>query len=153
MNERKNKINARLVFNVLAILFLIFMVVAIFFPQFGCRNHRGEFQMKCWLELVSLGTALEAYQSKYLIFPEGSAVEIVKALLGDNPEKIKFLDVRASDLSPAGEFLDPWKTPFTINFSPTKSFVLSSAGKDNIWGNKDDIIFKSGSKDFNTFTP
>ena len=132
----------------LAILFLIFMLVAIFFPQFGCRDHRGEFQMKCQLELVSLGTALESYQSKYLVFPEGDAVEIVKALLGDNPEKIKFLDVRASDLSPAGEFLDPWKTPFAIKFSPTNSFILSSAGKDKIWGSKDDIVFNSVSNDF-----
>ena len=126
----------------LAILFFIFILLAIF-PTFDWRDHRGEFQIKCQIELASLGTALDAYQSKYSVFPKGNAVEIVKALLGDNPKRIKFINIGANNLSATGEFLDPWKTPFAIKFSPTNSFILSSAGKDKIWGSKDDIIFDS----------
>jgi len=44
--------------------------------------------------------------------------------------------------------VDPWETPYQINFSQQTNFVIRSAGKDKIFSNADDIIFNSVSNDF-----
>ena len=51
-------------------------------------------------------------------------------------------------INQAGEFLDPWGTPYAINFTSTNSFVISSAGKNKVFGDADDIVFNSISNGF-----
>ena len=46
------------------------------------------------------------------------------------------------------EMVDPWETPYEIKFLQQTNFVISSAGKDKIFGDADDIIFNSVSNDF-----
>ena len=93
MNETKNKINARLIFNGLAILFFVFMLLTILLPIIFAPNDHERPQSKCRIEVESIGTALESYQSAYSAFPSGNSIEITKALLGENPRKIKFLNL------------------------------------------------------------
>jgi hypothetical protein len=69
-------------------------------------------------------------------------------LFGDNPKRIEFLRPQNMSINQAGELLDPWGTPYVINFPSTNSFVVLSAGKDKIFGDADDIIFHSVSNDF-----
>ena len=44
--------------------------------------------------------------------------------------------------------VDPWETPYQIEFSKQTNFIIRSAGKDKIFGDADDIIFNSVSNDF-----
>jgi len=44
--------------------------------------------------------------------------------------------------------VDPWKTPYQIDFLQPTNFIISSAGKNKIFGDKDDIILNSISNAF-----
>lgn len=53
------------------------------------------------------------------------------------------------DTNRQGELLDAWKTPYKIKSTPASNcIIISSAGRDRIWGTKDDIVFNSVSNDF-----
>jgi len=92
--------------------------------------------------------ALDGYQNKYTNYPTGSQAQIVKSLGGENLLRYEFLDTRVLLFNTNGECLDPWGTRLKIDFSQTNAFVISSAGKDKVFGDADDIIFNSVSNDF-----
>jgi hypothetical protein len=85
--------------------------------------------------MMRLKAEIGNYKYKFGSYPTGDYAQVLKKLFGDDP-KIEFSRV------------DPWGTPFAINFPSTNSFVISSAGKDKIFGDADDIIFNSVSNDF-----
>src|ERR1035437_1514227 len=144
MNEPKNKFEVRLIFNTLAILLFIFVLLGVLSPILW--PHRNEPpKAKCRLELESVGIALKGYQAQYSDYPKGDQNEIIKSLLGNNLQKIQFLNAK---LNSSGEFLDPWGIPYAIKSSSTNGFIISSAGKDKVFGDADDIIFNSISNDF-----
>jgi hypothetical protein len=76
------------------------------------------------------------YKYEFGSYPIGDYAQVLKKLFGDDPQKIEFLRV------------DPWGTPYAINFLSTNSFIISSAGKDKKFGDTDDIIYNSVSNDF-----
>ena len=98
--------------------------------------------------MMKLQAEIKNYQYEFGSYPTGDCAQVFKKLFGDNSKKIEFLRPQNTFTNQAGEFLDPWGTPFAINFLSTNSFVISSAGKDKIFGTKDDIIFNSVSNDF-----
>jgi hypothetical protein len=125
-------------------------LVALFFLALlmpASRPSRSK-SVRCRVNLMMLRSGIENYQNEFGSYPTGDSMQILKKLLGDNPQKIKFLRPENMSLNQAGEFLDPWGTPYVISFSSTNSFVISSAGKDKIFGDTDDIIFNSISNDF-----
>jgi len=83
-----------------------------------------------------LQAEIKNYQHKFGNYPTGDYDQVLKKLFRDDPRKIEFFRV------------DPWGTPFAINFLSTNSFVISSAGKDKVFGDADDIIFNCVSNDF-----
>jgi hypothetical protein len=92
---------------------------------------------RCKLVLMMrLQAEIKNYQYKFGSYPTGDYTQILKKLLGDDPKKIEILRV------------DPWGTPFTVNFLSTNSFVISSAGPNKKFGDADDIIFNSASNNF-----
>ena len=104
--------------------------------------------MVCRMDLMDIKNALDGYQSKYGCYPTGNELEVVKILRGDNQQRYQFLNIKPNRLNPDKKYADPWGTPFAINFPSTNSVVLSSAGRDKTWGDKDDIIFNSISNGF-----
>ena len=91
---------------------------------------------RCRLVLMMrLKAEMGNYKYKFGNYPTGDYAQVLEKLFGDDPQ-IKFFRV------------DPWGTPFAINFPSTNSFVISSAGKDKIFGDADDIVFNSVSNDF-----
>ncbi len=44
--------------------------------------------------------------------------------------------------------VDTWGTPYQIEFFQQTNFVISSAGKDKLFGDKDDVIYNTLSNDF-----
>jgi hypothetical protein len=97
-----------------------------------------------WMLQAEIGN----YKYEFGSYPTGDCAQVFKQLFGDNSKKIEFLRPQNTSAKQAGEFLDPWGRPYSIVFSSTNSFVISSAGKDKIFGDQDDIIFNSVSNDF-----
>ncbi|HXI70722.1 MAG TPA: type II secretion system protein GspG [Verrucomicrobiae bacterium] len=127
---------------------IISVMAFILLAILGNPNHKPALNAICRLELGDIKNALDGYQSKYANYPAGNQSEIIRCLCGNNPERYQFLNIKASQLNLDKGYLDPWGSPFTINFSSTNSFVISSAGKDKLFDTKDDIIFNSLSNDF-----
>jgi hypothetical protein len=146
MNKSQSKISDRFV-AMLVIAFGIYLLAVLLLP-IGNGPHHPAKKAECMLQESDLKTAIENYQIAYTKFPTGNHSEIIKCLLGDNPQKVQFININSHDLSTNGEYLDPWKIPYNISFSSTNSFVISSAGPDKKFGDADDIIFNSISNDF-----
>jgi hypothetical protein len=91
---------------------------------------------RCRVNLMRLRAEIGIYKYEFGSYPTGDYDQVLKKLFGVDPQKIEFFRV------------DPWGTPYAISFSSTNSFVISSAGKDKIFGDSDDIIFNSVSNDF-----
>lgn len=71
--------------------------------------------------------------------PGGLNREIIAALRGANPRKLAILPPDFSALSPSGELLDRWGTPFL--FHPVSDAILEvmSAGPDQALWTPDDV--------------
>jgi hypothetical protein len=86
--------------------------------------------------MMRLKAEIKKYQYEFGSYPTGDYAQVLKKLFGDDPQNYEFLRV------------DPWGTPFAINFLSTNSFVISSAGQNKIFGDADDIVFNSVSNNF-----
>jgi hypothetical protein len=78
--------------------------------------------------------ALNTYFREYGSLPNGTHLQIVKALQGGNPRGIIFLAVPARRMSLRGEFLDPWGAPYVIDTSKPgqpKAHSIGIDGKDD----------------------
>jgi len=91
---------------------------------------------------------IEHYKREFGTYPAGENASIVRALAGDNPKKLRLIHLNANSTNESGEFTDPWKMPYKIAFDGTNRVTVSSAGINRSFGNKDDIVFHSGSNNF-----
>lgn len=83
--------------------------------------------------------ALRDFRSALKENPVGNNAEITKALLGDNLKQAK-MDVPAgSKVSPDGELLDPWGTPYFFHQMGGDKMEVRSAGPDRVMWTKDDV--------------
>jgi hypothetical protein len=99
------------------------------------------------LDESQLGSSMNNYRQTFGSYPTGENSNIVSKLAGNNSQKTIFLNYRRSVEHP-NEMVDPWGTPYQIEFSRQTNFIVRSAGQDKIFGTKDDIIFNSASNDF-----
>jgi hypothetical protein len=91
-------------------------------------------------EASQVYTGCQSYMAEYGALPQTSEnYRLIKILCGDNPRKIEFISLKPRQLSPNGEDIDPWKTPFRITFDPDFKIHVISAGPDKIFGTPDDI--------------
>jgi hypothetical protein len=99
------------------------------------------------MEEKQLDLGIENYKQVFGNYPSGENSNIVNVLTGNNPQKTVFLNFHRSIEHP-NEMVDPWETPYQIQFFQQTYFIIGSAGKDKIFGDADDIIFNSVSNDF-----
>jgi hypothetical protein len=118
---------------------LIFTLGGIFEPY---RTDGGYNLSRTKMDIASIRAAAQQFETVYGRLPIGTNALLFHALFGGNPQKTVFLEGRTNN---TGELLDPWGTPYRIEIGET-NFLISSAGKDGKWGDKDDYIFdgKSG---------
>lgn len=90
---------------------------------------------------------MEIFKQEFGDYPVGKNSDIVNALAGNNPKKIVFLNFRRSAENP-NEMVDPWETPYKIEFFQQTNFVIRSAGRNKFFGDTDDIVFNSVSNNF-----
>jgi hypothetical protein len=65
-------------------------------------------------------------------YPNGSNLDISKALSGQSDAKVFILAVRKSDHNQKGEIVDPWGTPIQFYMSGN-SVLIRSAGPNKVW--------------------
>jgi len=91
---------------------------------------------RCRVTLLTLKDEFGSYKYKFGSYPTGDYNQILKKLFDDSPQSIEHFRV------------DPWGTPYAVSFPVTNSFIISSAGPNKKFGDKDDIIFNSISNNF-----
>lgn len=83
-------------------------------------------------EMPAIIVAAQAYYSEFSALPRGNTDDILKALQGDNPRKILFLEPSDTPMS------DTWGTPYRVT-GDKGTLIVSSAGPDRHWDTGDDI--------------
>lgn len=72
--------------------------------------------------------------------PTGSNRELVAALAGENPHRIRFLDPAAPYLNADGELVDRWQVPLFFHFVEADDVGVRSAGPDRVMWSGDDVL-------------
>jgi hypothetical protein len=86
-------------------------------------------------------TAISAYISEYGQTPTGTQQNILKALQGDNPRRIVFMELSPKIKFKDGLFLDPWGTSYKVELSQDGYNWAYSTGENKVdeGGHGDDI--------------
>jgi hypothetical protein len=101
---------------------------------------RAAFKAEASEEANQVYIACQSYLTEYRTLPQTSEnYRLIKILCGDNPRKMEFISLKPRQVSPNGEDIDPWGTPFRIIFSSGTNVDVISAGPDKIFGTPDDI--------------
>lgn len=74
--------------------------------------------------------------------PVGNNAEITKALLGANRTKTQFVVPGDPHVNAAGEFCDPWGTPYFFHALSAREMEIRSAGPDKRMWTADDIVLR-----------
>lgn len=72
--------------------------------------------------------------------PTGSNSELVAALAGENPYRIRFIDPAGPYLNTDGELLDRWQVPVFFHFVEADDVGVRSAGPDRVMWTADDVL-------------
>jgi len=86
--------------------------------------------------------ASQTYAKEYGKFPTGTFSQVCQALGGDNSLKTAFIEVAPDHIQRDGAILDPWGSPYRLDFGSASNVVAYSAGTDLAWGTEDDITSK-----------
>ncbi|NNM28014.1 MAG: hypothetical protein HKO57_00710, partial [Akkermansiaceae bacterium] len=94
-------------------------------------------------DLVLVQDVLAAYLYTIKVpdaLPTAGNREIVSALSGDNPYRIRFIDPPIELLNPDGELTDRWGTPLFFHFVEAGEPAIRSAGPDRQMWTGDDLL-------------
>ena len=146
------KAKREIFFRLFVALLLLAAMSLLVFLQGKSDPDRGYDWNRIKIEEDAIAGALKHYSYEYGVFPAGNTESVERILAGENlngknPRQIHFLNFRPS-IEHSNEMVDPWETPYAIDFFPTNSYVISSAGKNKVFGDADDVIFNSLSNDF-----
>lgn len=111
---------------------LVGLCLAIAFPAWGRRERSPQIVS----DTAAIHTALDLYRKEFGDFPAGGSREVSLALQGRNPRGIVFLEFRRRQLSPDGDLLDPWGTPYAIAFVG-EQVLIRSAGENRVFDRTD----------------
>lgn len=71
--------------------------------------------------------------------PTGSNRELMAALAGENPHRIRFIDSASPFINADGELLDRWQVPLFFHFVEANDVGVRSAGPDRVLWTADDV--------------
>ena len=118
----------------------------IVWPTITETTDKGYPFVRAKVDIATVEAALRQYESFYNQMPQGDNSAVFRTLMGSNSKGLIFLEVRQTNN--VGDLLDPWKTPYKIEFTDKTSFVIKSAGEDQKFNTKDDYEFDSVNRDF-----
>ncbi len=93
-------------------------------------------------DLMTLQGGMEAYRNAFGKYPNGTAAQILSALRGETTNSKAFLVVLPRRVNAAGEYTDPWRTPYHIAFDASGKPHVYSSGP-----NRQDEQGRKGSDD------
>jgi hypothetical protein len=95
------------------------------------------------LVLENMRRAVRDYGSRFGGNPVGTNPEITRALAGDNPKQVNFLDPEQGlRVNRNGELVDPWGTPFFFHQLSGTEMEIHSAGPDKKMWTDDDLVIQ-----------
>jgi type II secretory pathway pseudopilin PulG len=83
-------------------------------------------------DLATLQGGMEAYRTALGRYPAGTAAQILGALRGQNTSSNAFLVVSPRRVNAAGEYTDPWRTPYHIGFDESGKPRVYSFGPNRL---------------------
>ncbi len=87
--------------------------------------------------------ALRDYASRFNGNPVGTNPEITRALAGDNPLQVNFLNEEAGvRVNDKVELVDPWGVPFFLHQLSAHEMEIRSAGPDRRLWTDDDLVVR-----------
>jgi hypothetical protein len=93
--------------------------------------------------MESVRQAFRDYASRFGGNPVGTNEEITRALNGDNPRQVNFLNEQAGvRINEKGELVDPWGVPFFLHQLAAREMEIRSAGPDRAMWTDDDLVIK-----------
>jgi hypothetical protein len=119
-------------------ILLFFSVIGYFFhPHYGKKRARG---VATETEIRLVAISFDLYMKENGKLPVGNNVSITSA----------FSDIASFswETNRIGETVDAWKTPLQIQVFNGTNFLITSAGRNKIFGDLDDIVFNSASNGF-----
>ena len=79
------------------------------------------------VETAALHAAIRQYEAEFGAKPTGDCRAVFRALRGENPRHIVFIQFADRSISSEGDLLDPWGTPYKLYYSG-KDVLVRSAG-------------------------
>jgi len=91
--------------------------------------------------LGNICIAVNQYGSRFGGNPVGTNPEITKALNGDNPKQVKFINEQSGlRINGKGELVDSWGTAFFFHQLSGTEMEIRSAGPDQVLWTADDLV-------------
>jgi len=91
-------------------------------------------------EIDSVAFAMRLFFKEFGEYPSGTALQIARALEGENPKQLEFITFPRTDQN--GAFLDPWKVPYSIEVTAAGELHMASSGPNQQFGDDDDSVVK-----------
>jgi type II secretory pathway pseudopilin PulG len=89
------------------------------------------------MDMTAIREALHQYRADYGAFPVGDGAAVFKALRGQNPRQIVYLECGAKSVSSDGSMHDPWGTPYRLYFSSEEVLIRSAGPNRHFEGSAD----------------
>lgn len=116
----------------LGIILALFVLAGVSIPFFG---HTVCGASRISSELNMLSAAIKIYKAEFKELPPVENLD--RALLGDNPRKLPFYEIRHNESAP---IKDPWGTAYQFAYTSSGTVLIRSAGKDMVFSTEDDHI-------------
>ncbi len=92
------------------------------------------------IEVGDLMESLRNYRAAFGANPVGNNAEITRALLGENPRNLAYVERADVKLNAQGEMIDHWGRPYFFHAVTGKFMEVRSAGPDGVLYTPDDIV-------------
>lgn len=121
----------------------VFMAPAKHFAPAGTPHPLEFTNYSASLVLENMRRAVRNYGSRFGGNPVGNNAEITRALAGDNPKQVNFINPDdGMRINGAGELVDPWGTPFFFHQLSGTEMEIHSAGPDKKMWTDDDLVIQ-----------
>ena len=111
---------------VLIILATVGLSIGAWLVFYRFPGHHVDTVSRIDLELNGLAGALLDYKKQFGTYPSGDSRAICKALSGVNSSNTIFIALGRGRITPDGDILDPWGTPYKIYISGEWVFIRSA---------------------------